>query len=257
MKKLLFAVVIFVFHSSLAIAVPSPALPNPLQDWNFGNEPLIKGGAKEITLTTIRNGSPSKSKYIIKIDPNGRYAESKLVTEGSDKTYIKTFKRDGDGKITKLVEKRIEGGVEVVYSIRTPRYEDGILKEIIAEQHLTKSALQPAGKAVVKGANKNKIYAELIDKNGKIDTSIEFEIGKSGRAKLMRVTRKGKTQVANIRRNSNGLIESVVIDGNEIVCSYEMDNNGNWTKATISRSLKSKDSTEKKSVSQVVRTIVY
>jgi hypothetical protein len=145
----------------------------------------------------------------------------------------------------------------VIYSIRTSRYEDGILKEIIAEQHLTKPELQPAGKVVVRGANKNQIHAELIDKNGKVDTSIEFEIGKNGRAKLMRVTRKGKTQVADIMRNSNGLIESVVIDGNEITCAYEMDKKGNWTKATISRTIKSKDGTEKKSVSQVVRTIVY
>ena len=257
MMKLLFSIIIFVLHSSSAMAVPSPALSNPLQDWNFGNEPLIKGGAKEITLINIRNGSPSKSKYVIKIDPDGRYAESKLVTEGSSKSYIKTFQRDGDGKIRKIVQKRIEDGVEVVYSIRTPRYENGILKEIIAEQHLSKPELQPAGKVVVKDVDKNKIHAELIDRKGGVDTSIEFEIGKSGRANLMRVTRRGKTQVANIRRNNYGLIGSVVINGDEITCAYEMDNKGNWTKATISRAIKSKDGTEKKSVSQVIRTIAY
>ncbi len=254
----LFRIIAICFTFTLsAFAVPSPVLNMPFDDWNLGNEPALKGGAKSIELVNLRNGTPSKSKYIISLDSSGNYRESKLVTEGSDKSYVKTYGRDAVGNLQLVTQTIMEGETTKVNSRQTATYNDSTLSAIAAERCLTKPELQPDGTITVVTATSGKKSITMTSPKGEIQMAIALTYGNNGRVTKMAITRGGRAQEGTVERNADGLVTKVINDRATIHAVYEMDEKGNWTKATVATTRKSADGTERKSVREVKRKIVY
>jgi hypothetical protein len=258
MKTVILAIAIAaMLITSYALAAPSPALNMPFDDWNLGNEPALKGGAKSIELVNLRNGTPSRSKYIISLDSSGNYRESKLATEGSDKSYVKTYRRDAVGNLQSVTQTIMEGETSKVNSRETATYKDSKLSAIAAERCLSKPTLQPEATITVATATDGKRTITVTSPKGKIQMAIALTYGNKGRVTKMAITRGGRTQEGTVERNADGLVTEVANDRATIHAVYEMDEKGNWTKATVATTRKSADGTERKSVREVARKIVY
>lgn len=258
MKPVVFAIgVATMFITCNALAVPSPVVNMPLDDWNFGNEPALKGGAKYMEEVDVRNGTPSESKYIISLDSNGNYAERKLVTDGSDKTYVTVYERDDAGNLESVTQTIVEGDTSRVNSRQTATYKDDKLSAIATERCLTQNTLQPESTVTVETAADGRKMITIANPGGETQMTLTLTYGENGRFTKMAMTRRGRTLEGTVERNADGLVTKATNDRIVTDAVYEMDEKGNWTKAVITTTIGTGDGKERKRVREVGRKIVY
>ncbi len=258
-KTVCFVAVLALLAAPSALAGYSPVVSDmPMADWNFTHEPAAQGGAKSIEETTARDGKPSTSKQVITLDEQGEEVRSELATEGSAKSYVKTFKREGD--LLEVAQSTLENGAETVYSRQKGAYAaKGKLSSISAERCLSKNELQPEGTTVVTTAADGATTLSMQDPKGKEQMKLTAAYDKNGRASRVSMAFGNQTQTMLITRNAAGLItRGASEDGkNVITTEYEMDAKGNWTKATTSYAVTRLDGKEQKFVRETVRKITY
>lgn len=265
MKKLYRRVLVatVLLASASGFAAPSPMMDGgPMREWDLGHEPAIKGGAKSIEQVTISNGTPSKSKYVISLNAEGEYARTELVTEGSSKIYVSEYKRNADGTLDEVIQiSKTAGQPDKVYSRQKATYANGKLVSIACERCLTKPELQHEGTTTIETAADGFSKISMKDDKGEVRLSMTMTRDKDGRmakATMVMGQLSGSTAVT---RNAAGLVESAIneergVPGNTAI-KYEMDEKGNWTKATVTTAVKTPDGKERTMTSEIVRKITY
>ena len=257
MRLLRTTMMIVTLMTGSAIAAPSPIVNGPLNDWDLGHEPAIKGGATSIEEVSTHNGVRSKSRYLISLDAKGNYTQSKLVTEGNDRVYITGYKRDGNGNLGEVIQTVLEGDEKAVYSRQTGVYNAGKLTSIVSERRLTKKELQPEGVAEVETKD-GTTTVMMKGPAGKARMTVVITYDKSGRLATMTMTRGSRTESLTVTRNDEGLVESATSSrGGTTGIAYQMDALGNWSKATITTIMKTPDGKERSIKKEIVRTISY
>lgn len=248
-----------VLGSLAGTAAPSPFMGMPMSDWDLGHEPSLKGGAKSIEQVSVREGKPSKSKYVITLDDKGEYLRNELVTEGSDKTYVSEFKRNADGSLSEITQTiKTAGQPDLVNSRQKATYANGKLVSIVGERCLTKKELQPEGTTSVETAADGSTTLDMKNAKGESQMKITMTYGKDGRMEKGTMAYGTRSSSTTVTRNADGWIESATVDGQGTVSiQYEKDDKGNWTKATQTMAMKGPDGQERKMVSEIVRKITY
>jgi hypothetical protein len=264
MKKLLHIALIAtaLFAGAVRVsAAPSPIMDMPLKEWDLGNEPGVKGGAKSVEQVAIYNGKPSPSKYIFTLNDKGEYTKSELVTEGHDKTYVSDFKRNADGSLDEIVQTiRTVGQPDMVNKREKATYTNGKLTLITMEQCLSKKELQPAGTTTIETAADGSRTIDIKDPEGKSQMKITMAYGKDGRMAKSTMSRGSMNFSATVARNAAGLVESAAnegMGGGTTTVKYEMDDKGNWTKVTVTNSMKTPDGKERSFSQEITRKITY
>jgi hypothetical protein len=254
------AVLVLFAGSAIGFAAPSPIMDMPLNEWNLAREAAIQGGAKSIEQVTSYGGKPSKSKYLITLDAKGEHVRSELVTEGSDKTYVSDFKRNAAGDLEEVTQViKTVGKPDIVNSRQKATYVNGKLTAIVGERCLTKQELQPEGTSTVDTAADGTCTIDMQDAKGTSQMKITLAYDKNSRFIKGTMGRGTRSETVTLTRNAAGLIDSASTGrpGASTTMQYEMDDKGNWTKVTITDTMKKPDGQEMKNVREIIRKITY